>query len=111
MQIDIHARHFSLTNAMKNYTKCQLDFALAEREHYIQRVIIRLSDINGPRGGRDKRCLLLITLVNLPTVVIDNIEKDLYFSIDQAIDRASQAVERKIERQQSSRKIKLKLVA
>jgi len=107
MQIDIHARNFSLTDAMRNHTKRQLDFALAGRDHHIQRVVIRLSDINGPRGGKDKRCLLLITLVNLPTVVIDHIETDLYFAIDQAVDRASQAVERKIERQQSSRKLKL----
>ena len=107
MQIDIHARNFSLTDAMKNHAKDQLEFALAERDHYIQRVVIRLSDINGPRGGKDKRCLLLITFVNLPTIVIDNTETDLYFSVEQAVNRASQAVERRIGRKQSSRKLKL----
>ena len=50
----------------------------------IQRVVMRLSDINGPRGGADKRCHLQVVLAGLPDVVVEDIEADLYVAIDRA---------------------------
>ena len=37
---------------------------------------MRLSDINGPRGGADKRCHLQVVLAGLPDVVVEDIEAD-----------------------------------
>ena len=51
MQIDIQARNFPMTDALRNHTERRLGFALSARDDHIQRVIVRLSDINGPRGG------------------------------------------------------------
>jgi len=62
---------------------------------------MRLSDINGPRGGADKRCHLQAMLADLPDVVVENIEADLYVTIDRATDRAMRPVARKIDRQQT----------
>jgi len=101
MQIDIQARTFSLTDALRSYTERRLRFALTCCDHHIQRVAIRLSDINGSRGGKDKRCHLQVMLAGLPDVVIEDIETDLYVAIDRAVDRAGRTVVRKIDRQQS----------
>ena len=62
---------------------------------------MRLSDINGPRGGADKRCHLQVVLKGLPDVVIEDTEADLYVAIDRATDRAGRTVVRKIDRQQT----------
>ena len=53
MQLDIQARNFQLTKALRNYIKRRLGFALSSKNNHIQRVQVRLSDINGPRGGAD----------------------------------------------------------
>ena len=53
MQIDIQARDFSLTQALRNHIKRRLGFALSAWNNRIQRILVRLSDINGPRGGND----------------------------------------------------------
>ncbi len=101
MQIDIQARNFSLTDALRNHAERRLRFALTCCDEHIQRVVMRLSDINGPRGGADKRCHLQVVLAGLPDVVIEDIEADLYVAIDRATDRAGRTLVRRIERQQS----------
>ena len=99
MQINIQAHKFNLTNSLRNYANRRLRFALTCCNDYIHRVEMRLSDINGPRGGADKHCHLHIILSGLPDVVVEDTELDLYVAIDRATDRAGRAVIRKIERQ------------
>jgi len=60
-----------------------------------------LSDINGPRGGVDKRCQLRIVLAGMPDVVIQDTEANLYVAIDRASNRAGRTLVRKLDRLQS----------
>ena len=101
MQIDIQTHKFTLTDALRSYAEQRLRSALTSSDHYIRRVVIRLSDINGPRGGTDKHCLLQVMLNGLPDVVIEDTETDLYLAIDRATSRAGRTVVRKIDRQQT----------
>ena len=101
MQIDIQARNFSLTEALRSHAERRLRFALTCCNDHIQRVLMRLSDINGPRGGADKRCHLPVVLAGLPDVVVDDIEASLYVAIDRATNRAGRTVVRQIDRQQT----------
>lgn len=101
MQIDIQARDFSLTDALRGHAERRLSFALSCCDDHIQKIVMRLSDINGPRGGEDKRCHLQVVLAGLPDVVIEDIETDMYVAIDRATDRAGRTVVRKIDRQKS----------
>jgi ribosomal subunit interface protein len=101
VQINIQARHFSLTDALRSHAERRLRFALTCCDDHIQRIVMRLSDINGPRGGEDKRCHLRVVLACLPDVVIEDIEADLYVAIDRAADRAGRTLVRKLDRRQS----------
>lgn len=101
MQINIHTKKFSLTDALKNYAKRRLNFSFSNKNQHIKKIIMRLSDINGPRGGTDKRCHLQVQLNGMPDIVVEDIQMDMYTSIDRACDRASRAVIRKIKRQQT----------
>ncbi len=99
MQIDIQSRGFTLTDALLSYSQRRILFALTYCSGHINRVVIRLSDINGPRGGADKRCHVQIMLAGIPDVVIEDTEVDLYAAIDRAVDRARRTVVRKVDRQ------------
>jgi len=101
MQIDIQTRNFDLTNALRSYTERRLRFALTWADNRIQRIIVRLSDINGPRGGEDKRCQLQVVLAGCPDVVVEDTEASLYFAIDRAADRAGRTVMRKLNRKRT----------
>jgi len=101
MQIDIQSRGFSLTDSLLKYSQQRLLFAMSYFSTNIKRVDIRLSDINGPRGGTDKRCHLQVFISGLPDIVVDDTETDMYAAIDRAIDRARRTVTRKLDRQQT----------
>ena len=99
MQIQIQARQFPLADALRSHAEWRLRFALTYFDNRIQRVVMRLSDINGTRGGKDKRCHLQVVLKGLPDVVIEDTEADLYIAIDRAADRAGRTIERRLTRQ------------
>jgi putative sigma-54 modulation protein len=98
MQLDIQARGFALTNALRSYTLKRLRFALARDDSFVMRARVRLADINGPRGGVDKRCQLELALAGQANIMIEDTETDLYFAIDRACDRATRTLNRRLER-------------
>jgi ribosomal subunit interface protein len=98
MQIEIQARNFSLTEALRGHIQRRLGFALSTRYEHIKRILVRLSDINGPRGGNDKCCLIQVVLPGQADVVIEDTESNLYVAIDRAADRVSRTVTRRLGR-------------
>lgn len=99
MQIDIQSRGFSLTDALHGYSQRRVLVAMAYASGHVNRVVIRLSDINGPRGGADKCCRIQVALAGIPDVVVEDTEVDMYDAIDRAVDRAKRTVVRKVDRQ------------
>ena len=103
MQIDVQALGFELTPALRLHTERRMLFALGRADAQVSHLSVRLSDLNGPRGGEDKCCQLQITLIGAPEVLIEDTEKDLYVAIDRAADRAGRTVARRIERSRERR--------
>ena len=96
MQIDIQSQGFALTHALRDYAERRLKFAVARAGDRIRRVRVRLSDVNGPRGGIDKRCCIQVMLNGLAGVVIEDTEANLYLAIDRAADRVGRTVMRRM---------------
>ncbi|VAW67919.1 hypothetical protein MNBD_GAMMA08-853, partial [hydrothermal vent metagenome] len=101
MQIDIQARNLSMTQMMRKHAERRLRFALTRGSDHIQKIIMRLSDINGPRGGTDKHCHIQVVLAGLPDIVIEDTEVDIFVAINRAVERAGRTLVRKIQRHQS----------
>ena len=97
MQIEIQARNFSTTRALRAHIERRLGFALSSCYRHIKRILVRLSDVNGPRGGNDKRCQLEVMLPG-QAVVVEDTEADLYVAINRAASRAGRTVMRQIRR-------------
>jgi ribosomal subunit interface protein len=95
MNISIQCRGFSLTEALDNHVQQRLGFALARAGNRLRRVDVRLSDINGPRGGVDKRCLIEARLSG-KTIVVEEVQADLYAAIDRAAGRIGRTVLRRL---------------
>ena len=101
MQIDIQARQIPLDRSLKGYTQRRIRFALTRFDERIQRVSMWLSDVNGPKGGRDKHCRLQLALAGNTSIVIEDIHEILSVAINRAIERAGHSLVRKLDRQQS----------
>ncbi len=103
MQILIQARGFTLTTGLREHIERRIRFALDWANYHVHKVSVRLSDINGPRGGEDKRCHIQVAIPGGADVVIEDTEADLYVAIDRAADRAGRTLARRVERQREHR--------
>lgn len=98
MNIQIHAQDFSLTEGLREHVARRLAYALNHGLGSISRIVVRLSDVNGPRGGVDKRCGIEIRVKGTPAVAIEDTEADLYVAIDRAAERAGRTLDRRLAR-------------
>lgn len=98
MKVLVNARHIERNKEMIEYVKRRLQFALGEKFERVKRVNVTLSDINGPKGGDDKRCLMVLRLKGQADVVIDTLHTELHAAIDRAAERAARSVSKRINR-------------
>ena len=96
MNIAIQSNGLVLTESLRAYVYRRLETSLGWA--LTRKLAVWLSDINGPRGGRDKRCKIQISLDNGKTVVIEDTEDDMYVAIDRAAERADRALARQLSR-------------
>lgn len=104
VEIRIESPHFSATPPLGRYLKTRLKEQLAFCGERVRQVEAHFSDINGRRGGADKRCRLVVRLSRSPEVVVESTESDLYLAIRRAADRMTRALQRRIGRQASRRR-------
>lgn len=98
MNIDIQSKGFQLTPSLRSFLGRRLAGHLAHETGRIGRILVRMSDVNGPRGGDDKRCLIELRLKRGGSIVIDDIRTDMYEAIDQAVRRAARSLTRRHRR-------------
>lgn len=98
MHLDIQTNGFSITDGIRDYTKRRMQFAVDRNDGHIMSARVRLSDINGPRGGVDKCCQIDLALAGQNNIVIEDTEADLYVAIDRASDRCKRTLARRLER-------------
>jgi putative sigma-54 modulation protein len=98
MQIIIQASGFDLSAGLREHVERRIHFALDRASHYVRKVSIRLSDVNGPRGGEDKRCCIQVTVAGAADMLIEDTEPDLYVAIDRAADRSGRTLARLLAR-------------
>jgi ribosome-associated translation inhibitor RaiA len=103
MRIDIQGRGFSLTAPLLDHTQRRLRFALTRSGDRIKRVVIRLGDTNGPRGGADKFCRMQVYLEHAAPVLIEDSGADLYAVIDRVAERAGRNVAKRVGRLHENR--------
>lgn len=75
-------------------------FALRRLSILVPRAKVLLSDVNGPRGGVDKRCQVELTTDTSEKLVIYSLASDWRTALDLSLDRATQALTRNVKRLQ-----------
>ena len=104
MNVDIQGLGFPITGALSDHTSRRLRFGLTRHSDRIQRVIVRLGDKNGPRGGVDKFCRIQVYLFDAPVAFVEDIGLDMYAVIDRAADRVGRLVVKHLDRSRIGRR-------
>ncbi len=82
----------------------RLRFVMRRLSWLVPRAKVRLSDINGPRGGIDKRCQVELKTDTMGTVVITSMAGDWRTALDNALSRASRVLTRTWRRNSQPRR-------
>jgi len=92
---------------LESHIKRRLGFALARVSEEMSSVFIRLDDLNGPRGGIDKRCRVLLRGPKIGELVVEEIDVAWGPAIDRALSLAGRSVVRALERVRGDRSSRL----
>jgi ribosome-associated translation inhibitor RaiA len=101
MSVEIRSKDFSVTNAIREHARRRMNFALdyfaIDRFRKIRRVVVRVGDLNGPKGGEDKFCRITAE-VGHGTVVVEDVHSNLYAAISRATRRFALKASRELTR-------------
>ena len=82
----------------RDYIRRKLGMKLGKFSTSIERVSVRVKDVNGPRGGVDQACRVKVVLGGLPSVVFESKAAALRVAIDAALAGTERAVRRTLQR-------------
>jgi hypothetical protein len=74
---------------LRDLTERRVRFVLRRLSWLVPKAEVHLSDLNGPRGGVDKRCQVELKTDGAGSVVVASIAKDWRTALDQALSRAA----------------------
>ena len=77
---------------LKRVAERRVRFALRRVAWVVSRVRVHLSDVNGPSGGTDKRCLLEVSTPYAGPVVVVSLAREWRAAFETALERATRAV-------------------
>ena len=108
MQILMQSLGNSLPPSLAAHIRKRIHLTLGGFKDNVLKVLVRLSDVNGPRGGIDKRCLIQVKLSGQKDVVIEDTQNKTFTAVNRAAHRAKKGVVRRItqSRHRANRKHK-----
>jgi len=98
MYLAIRGRNVGSTQILADYCLQRVLMGLRRFEGRVGQVTVRLKDVNGPRGGIDKHCQLLVDVAGAGQLVFQAVHSDLCRAIDRAVDRAKHGIAREMRR-------------
>jgi ribosome-associated translation inhibitor RaiA len=102
MQTNLITRGLVIPQNLKDFLDRKLAFALDRFQLVPADVDMTIEDINGPRGGPDKRCRLRVGNSKRTRVLIEETGSDLQRVLSRTVDRMEQALA-KLHRKHHSR--------
>ena len=98
VQAHIRALGIHLNENTRTSIRRKLDRKFRKFARSIERMSVRLKDVNGPRGGVDHVCRIKVVLRNLPSVVYEKQDVSLDTAFGGALAGAERAVRRTLQR-------------
>ena len=94
----IRPRGIELSPEDRTYIRRKLGMKLGKFASSVERVSVRVEDLNGPRGGVDHACRIKVVLSGLPSVVFESRGASLEAAVDGALAGVERAVRRSLQR-------------
>ena len=109
MQIIVESRDADAT-PMRELSIVRVRFALRRLKALVPRAKVQFSDVNGPRGGIDKRCQVELRTDGAGSLVVASVANDWRTALDNALARAARFLMRLWRRGSDSRRMRQRLI-
>ena len=95
---------------LRDVAQRRLRFVFRRIDWLVPRATVQLSDVNGPRGGIDKRCQVEITSDVAGTLVVAAVARDWRTALDKALSRAARFLMRQWRRGNDTRRLRQRAI-
>lgn len=96
--LSIRMSGVDVTEELKRYVHARMGAKLGAVADRIERLTVRFDDVNGPRGGVDKKCRIKVVLAGLDSVVYESSGVDAREAMDRAANGTQRAVRKALDR-------------
>lgn len=103
MRVQIRRRNLELNPELMAYFERRVRISLARFGDKIQRVTVRMSDVNGPKGGFDQKCAVHLTLSDGTSILAEQTDFALDIALGKALRTATRRVRESEDRVRSRR--------
>ncbi|MEK8033212.1 HPF/RaiA family ribosome-associated protein [Ideonella sp. DXS29W] len=110
MQVLFKSRH-PKAHDLRDLAERRVRFVLRRMGWLVPRAEVQMSDVNGPRGGVDKRCQVELRTDGAGSVVVTSVAADWRTALDQALARAARFLMRLWRRSSDSRRMRQRLIS
>lgn len=109
MKIHITGRKIEVDERMRAFAERKIQFSMGRLSHHIAGVRVQVSDVNGPKGGRDTECMVEVRFRSSGRLTAKFTAVDLYAAIGRAVERAGYAVSEWVKRTRSFERMPVRM--
>ncbi len=89
---------------LRDLAERRIRFAIRRLSWLVPRAKVRLTDVNGPRGGIDKHCQIQLETATFGKVVISSVARDWTVAFENGLARASRLLIRSLRRNRETQR-------
>lgn len=97
MKLRLAARGIEVSRELRDFIERRAHFGLRRFARRIKSLTVRLTDLNGPRGGVDQCCDIRVDVGLGQDVIVSERRSSIYAAVTVATERASRALGRQLE--------------
>jgi len=109
MRIEVRGKGIEITVGLRQYVERRARFSLGRRSDQIERVQVWLEDVNGPKGGDDKRCRVKLSGPGISGKLAESSSNEVGAAVFDALERAARVADRALARLPAGRERRLAL--
>ena len=98
MQIHVRVRGLAASSDLHRHAVGRVEQELRRVAHEITHVVVRITDLNGPKGGLDKRCSIVVQGPRVRALSIGQLSADAFAAVHLAAERLARALRREIRK-------------
>jgi len=106
MKLEVRGLNVEITDSLRAYAQRRLGFALDRFAERIRTVRLKLGNMNGSRGGVDKRCQLAISLAHSSPITLESRASTVQGAVDRIASKVRSFVERRFVRKHEQRQFR-----